>query len=218
MFKKVLKNLFKALVVILFLSLIASTIVLGVALYSKTNDYNDIQDELNNIKKGENAGDEQTSAQVEELKNKVSDLEAVNEELTSESQALQKQLDKYGKSGIIKGSIVPIVISGGTFNKYQFVCAENVLNKSARFCISVSAVSRNFSLVVPAGTYNVYSLNIDDKTGALVQEPKAYYTEYVKCTQEKDVSECQDTLSASLVNIEIKADAVVSNVDPIDWK
>ncbi len=218
MFKKVVKNLLKVLVVILFLTLIASTIVLGIALYAKTNDYNDLQNEFNDFKNGKNQGEEATSEQVNELKNKISDLEAMNEELNIDNDSLKKQLEKYGKSGIIKGSVVPIVISGGSFNKYQFVCAENTSNKSSRFCASVSAITRDFSLVVPVGIYSVFAINIDDETGTLIQEPKAYYTEYVKCTQEKDVSECQNSLSANLVNIEVKADAVVNNIDPTDWK
>lgn len=116
--------------------------------------------------------------------------------------------------GTITGSILPFVTTTTGLNQYQRVCAQTIDNENVQFCVSVSAIEKDYELLVPNGEYYVFAKIQGD---AEAEAYKAYYTEFVECNQKAE-DRCSSSLSEKKIPVLVDPAQTVDNVDPADWQ
>ncbi len=156
------------------------------------------------------------SSAIKDVKdNIVSNLYKEISNLNSEIDSLNGMIESAEKEGYgeIRGSILPFVSNEFGLDQYQRVCAQEVDNLNKQFCVSVSAIKKDYALAVPAGSYYVYAQiqNASDDTF------KAYYTEFVQCSR-SEADNCGAALSDKNLIVNVEPSQVVTQIDPIDWK
>lgn len=185
-------------------------------LRAQVSELNSIyQDAQQDLSQG-NVTIEDLHAEFDRLNDEVNALTAEKEELQSKIDTLQIE-----GMGTISGEIFPLITSTeGGFNQYQRVCARQATNKNVMYCATVSATQGDFSLILSPGTYEVFAeLFIHATADESAFEAKAFYSEYVKCTQEKENdAECNAEKGTTPIEIEVKAGETLENVDPIHWQ
>lgn len=208
----------KALLIIMYPILIVVMIVLLVVLIQQTQEnrdayaeYEKLHEELSiPVEKKDNA--KEGIKQVKEFALAIRDeyLNAQDKIETLEEQVETEQKDGYGE---IRGSILPFVTEKQGLNQYQRVCAESVANRKVQYCVTVSSIQKDYVLVVPEGEYHVFATFADNP-----EVGKAYYTEFVECSQGAEGSNCAESLSNEKVNVSVASGGVILNIDPADWK
>lgn len=217
--KKLLLKLFKFILILLYPVIVVLLIAVSVLLFVKTREMNSALETYESIYaengiQGDNKNNVKTAMEdvkgiVSELFNEIAAKESEIEDLEDKVESEQK--DGYGE---IKGSILAFVSQGAEFNRYQRVCAETKDNVNKQYCVSVSAIGKTFSLVVPEGEYHVFAQLQDDSTNTA----KAYYTQYVECNQLGAEDNCAESLRKSNVLVTVESGGSVDEVDPIDWE
>ncbi len=212
-----LRKLFFILTYILF---ILATIVFAVLFFIRQKQYNDLNNLYSQTQDNLNKNSTENQVTINNLQQSFNDLNTEVSRLKSENKTLTDQVSKQAKEGYgeISGKISGTVIGDSNVSQYQQVCAENTSNKSLQYCINVSAISQNYTLIVPAGTYQITARVLDKDNKVTLANYKGFYTEYIKCGNDKPLSECDPKLSNTIVNIEIKAGQKASNINPIEWK
>lgn len=210
---------FKYLLLILYPVVVAVLIAVSVLLFMKTRDVNTALTNYNEIFSREeiNGSPRENIANAsEDLKDIVDELFVTIDQKNSEIEELKNKVESEQKDGFgeISGSILPFVSQGQDFNRYQRVCAELKDNENKQYCVSVSAIGKTYTLVVPEGEYYVFAQLQDDPSNT----SKAYYTEYIKCAQDSDVDSCDGNLSANKALVVVESGGSVENVEPIDWQ
>jgi gas vesicle protein len=215
---KFLKTLMKVFGLVFVLILIAGVIGLSAGYIIRTREVKRLKNLYKSAESNLNQDLEENQTTIENLEKSFQDMKSENEDLKKKVSDYEEELKKQEVEGFgkITGEILPFIVGDENFNQYQIVCAENVNNNKVRFCLTVQASKKQFSLNVPKGSYYVFA-NIDTTNDSL-KGYKAYYTEYIKCTEEKDPSECNASDLTKPVEIKIEASKTVSDVDPIDWK
>lgn len=220
--KKALGTLFKIFFYLSYPILIIALIVSVTLLVLKVRELDQVNNTFVEATSELNAENEDKQITIEDLKseftnltNQVATLRAENTELKSSLESMQ--LEGYGT---VNGKIFPVVTpNGSSFSQYQKVCAELVSNPNIQTCRTVSALQQNFSLSLPVGNYKVFAeifpAPADDSPLA---GKKTYYTEYIKCAQEKSAEECNQNKLTKAVVVEVKSGATLNNIDPIDWR
>lgn len=183
---------------------------------AKVNDtFIQARDELN-------ADNQDKQVTIEDLRQEFNNLNARIETLQQENAKLQADLSNFKEKGLatITGKIFAVVTSSKQgFSQYQMVCAELISNNKTQYCVTVSALDQTFALNLPAGEYKVYAqLFPQPEATSDLYGVKAYYTDYVKCVQEKDSNQCNAPKLSAPVVVSAKSGAVVSKVDVIDWR
>lgn len=152
------------------------------------------------------------------------DLSKITEEIIEEN--IEETIESEIEEEIVPEieEIVPEVVSKGTisgqvgypseFMPSQKVCAVNlstqntICTKEIKGTLDPEYSGRGFALQLPVGSYHVYSTITE--TGEYLQMD-AYYTEFVECGMEISCT------SHEKVIVEVKADVVLNNIDPVDW-
>jgi hypothetical protein len=107
----------------------------------------------------------------------------------------------YNSAGVIQGTLT--TPSNDIPVEDILICVEDTVTQ-ARYCTTEFTDSK-YTLEIPQGTYNVYSLHA-------VEGTKAYYSEYVLCGS-------KDTCpSHTPLNVVVKPGETVTGIDPTDWK
>lgn len=153
------------------------------------------------------------AAHIANIDGQLADLQASNDQL-------QQYIDSLQQTGIgtISGKIFPFVTADSKdFTQYQRVCAVSEANVNEQFCRTVAAIDQTYTMTLPEGSYQVYAEVFPVPTNAFAGY-KAYYTEYVKCTQTKKPAECDIKTLTKPVSISVKAGNDTPNVDPVDWQ
>jgi hypothetical protein len=219
LFKKFAKLFGKVLLIVMYPIFIVIIIVLSVLLFQQTKNNKDALKEYRSIYKSADI----PASEKSKVKDGIKDIGVFISELKSEIQSQNTEIDNLKKQteadkkegyGEIRGSILSFVASDGGLNLYQRVCAELKENANLQYCLTVSSIKKDFSLLVPAGEYYVYAEVIGSTEFA---NTKAYYTEFVKCTQDGGV-QCSESLSDKKVLISVTSGSVKDDVDPQNWK
>jgi predicted Holliday junction resolvase-like endonuclease len=215
---KFLKTLFKVFGLVFVLILIAAVVGLSVGYIVRTREVSRLKNLYKTAESNLNEDLEENQTTIESLEKSFQNMKNENESLKKQVSEYEEELKKQEIEGFgkINGEILPFIVGDENFNQYQVVCAESVNNNKVRFCLTVQASKKQFSLNVPKGSYYVFATI--DTTNETLKGYKAYYTEYIKCTEEKDPSECNVADLTAPVEIKIEASRTVGNVDPIDWK
>ena len=213
-----MRTIGKALFIILYPVLIVVLIVLLVTLIQQVNinkeayaEYEKLYVEFD-LQVGKKSDAKEGIVQIGEFTQALKEaFEQSKGKITElEEQIETEQKDGYGE---IKGSILPFVTSGAGFNQYQRVCAESMTNKNVQYCVSVSAIQKDYVLVVPEGEYNVFATIQSD----VVDSGRAYYTKFVECTKGAEGEKCAESLSGEKMLIKVESGGIVENIDPADW-
>lgn len=216
--KSLMRTFGKALFIILYPILVVVLIVLLVALIQQVNinkeayaEYEELYTEFE-LQAGKKADAQQGIAQIGEYTKALKDAFDQSKDRIAEleDQVETEQKDGYGE---VKGSILPFVTAGAGFNQYQRVCAESVANTNIQYCVSVSAIQKDYILVVPEGEYNIFATIQSD----IVDSGRAYYTKFVECTKGAEGEKCSESLSQEKIKITVESGGVVENIDPADW-
>ena len=215
--KKLAKGCLRIFAIALYPILLVGLIAFAVLFFVRNNEPNQIKDQFRQAQDNLNQNSQESQITISnlqesfnDLNKEISQLKAENEELKVDAEAVKAQ--GYGQ---IKGSTVPFIIGDSTFSQYQLVCAENVLNKNLQYCRTVPAIDKDFTLLVPAGTYQVFARVVG--SDSKLSEAKAYYTEYIKCVREKSSANCETTLSGKNIQVVIASGQTLTSIDPIDW-
>lgn len=216
--KFILKLIFYVTYPILIIALIIVSTILVVKmreLDSLNHTFSQATSELNE----ENTNKEIT---IEDLKKEFNNLSSEVLKLRSENAELKQVAEKSQAEGFgaISGRVFPVINSDGSgFSQYQKVCAELISNKNITTCRTVTAVQQSYSMSLPAGSYNVYAelYPKPDKSSPLANV-KAYYSEYIKCTQAGEGTICDDKKLTAPVAVEVITAVTKTDVDPIDWR
>ena len=188
-------------------------------LFVKTRDINSALNTYQDIYQENGIGGERK----QNVKSAMSDVKSIVKGLYDEIDAkdnqisdLEDKVESEQKDGFgeIKGSILAFVSEGSEFNRYQRVCAETKDNANKQYCVSVSAIGKTYTLVVPEGEYYVFAQLQDDKANTA----KAYFTEFVQCNQAGAEDNCSEGLRKNKVLVPVASGGSVSNIDPIDWE
>jgi len=221
MFKKLLEKLGRVIFIITYIIFFVIAVSATVVFLIQTKRYNDLNNDYQSLKNNLSQSNSDTQSQVGNLSNTNNELKDQITKLQDENNILKTQLENFNKTGYgeIDGKISGQIIVGGNSNvsQYQLVCAENVNNRNLEYCMSVSSLTQNFSLMLPQGTYQVSARVLaNDKT--LLTNYKAYYTDYIKCINSQNSDQCDTTkLSKVITNVEVKSGSKVANINPIDW-
>lgn len=208
----------KLLLLLLYPVVVVLLVAAGIVLFLRTRDINNALEKYNEIYSEydiQGTPKQNISNAMEDTKSIVGELFESLDESSREIEDLKdkvesKQKDGYGE---IKGSILAFVSQGESFNRYQRVCAETKENESKQYCVSVSAIGKTYTLVVPQGEYYVFAQLQDDTTNTA----KAYYTDFVKCNQDGNAN-CEENLSDTKVLVTVESGGVIEGIDPIDWQ
>jgi hypothetical protein len=222
MSKKILKFTGKVLFYISYPLLIIGVIVLGVIYIQNRKENNDA------IKEYRSTYEEYSDAEAtrKTVRNAVRDLATLIEskqneinEKEEEIGELQTKIEKGQQEGYgeITGAILPFVTSQTKLNQYQMVCAETTVNTNKVYCLSVSAVQKQYSLVVPAGEYYVFAKIQGEPSTDPLFSYRAYYTKYVECGSTGEAN-CADSLSQEKIVVKVEPNSKLENVDPVDWQ
>lgn len=215
--KKYLRGCLKLVFVISYPILIIGTIAFAALFLFRNNELDQIKNQFNIAQDNINKGKEENQITIENLQDSFDSLNKEITQLKSENAALKEEADAVKAQGYgqIRGSTVPLIVGNSSFSQYQLVCAENVLNKNLQYCKTVPAIEKDFALLVPAGTYQLFAKVVTSDTQ--FSDYKAYYTEYIQCVREKRSENCNTSLSSKNIQVVIKAGETISNIDPVDW-
>lgn len=152
------------------------------------------------------------------------DLSKITEEIVEESieEAIESdieedvvpEIEEIVPEVVLKGTISGQVGYPSEFMPSQKVCAVNlssqntVCTKEIKGTLDPEYSGRGYALELPVGNYHVYSRITE--AGEYLQID-AYYTKFVECGMEVSCS------SHEKVIVEVKADVVLNNIDPVDW-
>ncbi|GAB4285574.1 MAG: hypothetical protein Kow0081_3450 [Candidatus Dojkabacteria bacterium] len=220
--KKYFRPFLKYLLVFLYPVIVIGAVVLGVMLFMRENDIRRAMNAYENIYDLEQITGEPKDGIINAMKDAerlVKEAYQLIDQKNKEISDLNDKIQKEKKVGYgeITGSVAQLVFStGNDFNQYQRVCAQTVSNPDKQYCVSVAAVQREYSLVVPEGEYYIFAQLQD---GSL-PTAKAYYTEFVLCSRGavKQESECNPKdQSKNNIVVTVTNGQVVENIDPIDW-
>ncbi len=220
MLKKIMNRLARAILIVTYIAFIIGTISFAVLFFIKLKQYNDLNDLYSQAQTNLNKNSKESQVTIGSLQQSFNDLNNEVSQLKQKNSDLQATMDKQSKEGYgeIDGKVSgQIVLGENNLSQYQMVCAENINNRSLQYCVSVSAISQNYALIVPAGTYQVYARVLDKDNKLAMPNYKASYSEYVKCVVEKSADQCDPKLSKTIINIEVKAGEKAVNINPIDW-
>lgn len=217
MIKRFVKKIFRILLVIAVVLLIAGTVGFGIAFFNRDSELKKINELYKEVETSLNRTEQEKELTINDLQESFVALNRQVELLRSENKALKKENEDLTKTDLAKisGNIATVVTNETSFTQYQLVCAENSENSSLKWCISTSAINGKYSLSVPAGRYKIYAQIITTDGG--VSNTKAYYTELVKCSSENSADSCQPSLAGKPVVLDATAGAILENVNPIDW-
>lgn len=217
MLKKFLRRLLKVILVLVLITLTASAIGFGIAFFNKNSELDRINSLYKDAQENLNRSEEEKELTINDLKDSFLSLNKQVEILKNENKDLKEKNEGLEQTGMskIEGSIATVVTNETSFTQFQLVCAEDSENSNLKWCISVSAISGTYSLLVPAGKYKVYAQIITKEGG--VSNTRAYYTELVKCSREKSSNQCDSSLAGKPVIIETVAGKTTSQINPIDW-
>jgi hypothetical protein len=217
--KRLFRSFLKFVIILLYPVVVVLLIAVSVVLFlrmrdidSAMNTYDDIYEDFDI--KGSRQGS--ISNAMDDMYEIVDDLYGEIESREETIADLNTNIENEKKNGYgeIQGSILAFVTEGRSLGSYQRVCAETVENPDKQYCVSVSAIQKQYSLVVPEGQYYVSAqLQSADQSAS-----KAYYTEFVQCIGDETQSNCNANLSNNNVLVEVTSSETVQNVDPIDWQ
>jgi hypothetical protein len=222
MSKKILRFIGKVLFYISYPLLIVGVVVLSVIYLQNRKENKDA------IKEYESGYEQYSESEAtrKTVKNAVRDLvsliESKQNEINDKEEEigeLQSKIEKGQAEGYgeITGAILPFVTSQTKLNQYQMVCAESTTNQNKMYCVSVSAVQKQYSLIVPNGEYHVFARIQGEPSSDPLFMYKAYFTKYVECGANGE-GNCAESLSAEKVLVKVDSSAKLENVDPIDWQ
>lgn len=214
--KNFLKKAGRIVIVLFILVLIGISTALGIALFLKTRELNNIYSEYDQATQNLNQSDKQNQITIGNLQDSYKDLNQKITTLTQENNDLKKRLLQDG-FGAIKGTILPFLVGDSTIGQYQLVCARRVDNTNLVFCVSVSALETKFTLSLPEGSYYVTANILAADGKSTVPTYQATYTEYIQCVAQSGVSKCDKSKLTKTVQVEITAGKTVENVNPTDW-
>ncbi|MCS7317175.1 MAG: hypothetical protein NZZ41_02480 [Candidatus Dojkabacteria bacterium] len=204
----------------LFFLLFSSTVVFGVLFVLRSNELDRLNIVYKEAQQSLNADKQASETTIADLKQSFVELNKQVQVLRNENDRLVQELKEIKKfeKGRITGSIIAFIPTTGEnkYGQFQLVCAENVTNTNVRYCVSLSAIEQHFTLDVPFGKYYVTS-TLMYQNGTF-SDKKAFYTEYVKCVQEKKTNVCDQSLSEKLVEITLDSNTKSANASPIDIK
>lgn len=216
--KKILKKGIKLFLIVLYPFVLFGLVFFGFLYLTKNNEINEAQAEYKKIQKTYEVEASTDTSLVKSLKSLTQEIEKRNkkiDELELQIEELKTKIESSEKTGLglIQGSILPFVTNQNGLRQYQMVCAELVDNSNKQYCVSVSAIQKKYSLNLPEGDYYVFAtvLNNPEYT------EKAYYTEFVVCSNSEENKTCSEKLRDNKVVIKVQADKKVENVDPVDW-
>jgi hypothetical protein len=217
--KKVVSFIGKILLVIFILISLGINVGLAVAYIRKSNDLNAVNQTYRDAQANLNSENQESQITIDNLEKSFSDLNDEVERLRRENEMLENDAEEQTKKGFgeIRGEVLPFIVGDSSFSQYQLVCAENITNKNLQYCVTVSALDRNYAIVLPEGKYEVNSRIVTQDPKLVLANYKAYYTEYIKCVREKGQSECDRSQLSKAIQIEVKANQIVNNINPIDW-
>ncbi|RMD77308.1 hypothetical protein D6810_01310 [Candidatus Dojkabacteria bacterium] len=157
---------------------------------------------------------------IQNLQDSFNKLNAEVEGLRSKNKELNAEIDNLKSSALARiiGNVIGFVSEGGFLqNQSQLVCAQNAKNDLINFCVTANTISKNFEILVPPGSYIVFSKIFEGKktTG----DKTGIYNSYVKCfIESKNEKVCERNQSTvQPVVLELKSGDVIKNVDPVDW-
>jgi len=216
--KKFLKKLGRFIFFLSYIFFVAVLVVVTSILIIKNNEYlkftesyNKLNQDLTQLQQQSNSLDQ--SREITELNKQVTTLSTQNKELENKLKEIQ-QTQQSSISGKISGQII---LGQDQLSNFQLVCAQNTKNKNEIYCESVSAITQEFQIYVPAGSYYITAKVLNKENQTFMDQYTGKYTEYVKCLTEKGSSNCDVTLSEKQIEIEVKKGANVVNANPVDW-
>ncbi len=218
--KNLLRKVSRLAFFIVFILFVVGTFAFAILFIIKLNQYNDLNGLYSQAQDNLNKSSTDSKATIGNLQQSFNDLNTEVTSLKAENQGLKNQLDKQSKEGYgeIDGKISgQIILGNDNLSQYQFVCAQNVSNASLFYCLSVSSITQNYALIVPAGTYQVYAKVLGKDNQVALPDYKGVYSEFVKCVIEKGAAACDTALSGKVVNVEIKPSQKISDINPVDW-
>jgi len=206
--KRILRFILKALFYISYIFFIAFGITLLILILGKNQEYSSLNTQITQL------------TEDSSLKNsKINDLESQNITLKAENESMKLESLKQDGLGKISGKISgQVLISDGQITQYQFVCAQNKKNANFQYCLNVSSLTQDFSLLLPEGTYRVYAKAVNNLNAITLSDYEGLYTEYVKCLNEKPQNECDQTKLDKEQTVEIKTGKQLDKINPVDWR
>lgn len=169
-----------------------------------------------------NAENENKEVTIEDLQAEFTRLQNEVESLQEENTTLNETVEKLKVEGLgtITGQIFPLVSSTTQgISQYQRICARTVSNPNKLYCTTASTLDQDYTLKVPADTYQVYSeLYPQPDADSNLFSAKAFYSTLIQCAQQKDADDCDETKLKKPVEVEVKAGEVVDDINPIDWR
>lgn len=217
--KKIIRNGLKWFLVVLYPFVIVGLVVFGFLYLTKSNEINEAQTEYKKIQRTYEIETSTDTSLIKSFRTLAQEIDKRDQkvgELESQIEDLKTKIESGEKTGLglIQGAILPFVTSQNGLRQYQMVCAELVDNSNKQYCVSVSAIQKKYSLNLPEGNYYVFAtvLNNPEYT------EKAYYTEFVVCSNSEENKTCSEKLRANKVVVKVQADKTVENVDPVDWE
>jgi hypothetical protein len=198
-------------------------VVLGTLLYVENRKYNELSATFDQARESLNKANTDKQITIEDLSAEFKSQTDTIANLRRENEDLKTQVSKLQQEGVatISGRILPFISSNNTnFAQFQRVCAESTANANVQYCRTVSAIQQTFDLYVEPGNYHVYAEIFPQPkdTNASLFGVKTYFTEYVKCVQDKNASECsQDKLTKPVI-VAAPAGSINQNINPIDWR
>ncbi len=183
-------------------------------------------DELNQVFESTqsrlNEENENKEVTIEDLQGEFTRLQNEVERLQQENTELQANVQKLQVEGLgtVTGQIFPLVSSSSQgISQYQRICARTISNPNKMYCTTASTLDQDYTLKLPADSYQVYS-ELFPQPGANSDlfQAQAFYSELIKCAQEKEASACDEAKLKKPVEVVVKAGEVISNVNPIDWR
>jgi len=214
---KYLRGCLKIVIIVSYPVLIVSVIVFAILFITNRNELNQIKDQFRIAQENLNTNSQESQITIDNLQESFNNFNKEISTLKDENDQLKASADELKAQGYaeIRGSTVPFIIGDSSFSQYQLVCAENILNKNLQYCRTVPAIEKDFSLLVPAGSYHVFARVVG--SDSKFSEAKAYYTEYIKCVREKKSENCDVSLSSKNIQLTLIAGQVLIDIDPIDW-
>lgn len=217
--KKIFRNGLKWVLVILYPFVVVALVIFAVLYVTKNGEITDAQNEYKKVQRTYNieaSADQSLSKLIRAVASEIDSKEEALLNAEKEIEDLKAKIENGEKTGLglIQGAILPFVTNQNGLRQYQMVCAELIDNTNKQYCITVSAIQKKYSLNLPEGNYNVFAtvLNSEEYTD------KAYYTEFVVCSNTEKNTACAESLREKKVTVKVETDKTVENVDPVDWK
>lgn len=218
--KNILRFVGKVLFFVSYPLLIIALATSGYFLYQSHKEVKDAKAEYVSIYENNSvmSGDPKSTIKegFSDLGNRIDYLLNVIKEKDKDIASLTKEIESDKKQGYgeLQGKVTQLVFADKeSVNQYQRVCAESKSNANRQFCVAVSSIQGRYSLVLPEGEYYISAQIQGSEAGG-----KAYFTEFVKCSQTDADAECAAKLSEEKVAVKVESGKVSSNIDPVDWK